>query len=1391
MGYRMRQTVVSALAGVVAFGCLASSHVVVCAQENADVPRRIRESVTLETNNAVAKKFGTVQDYLAAKQWNQAVDLLADISTQHGDMLVAVGPGRYVNVARQCQQMLAASPREALAVYRRQVDPQARQWFEQGQGGDEAALERIVRQAFVSSYGDDAISLLADKAWDRGDIAAARRLWEQLVPPDDGAKLGAVLRYPDSATPRAELAARLVLCSVMAGEAERALRELEVFTAQHDKAEGTIAGQTGNLAGILKEVVEQARGWSFPAIDEEASTFAMSPERTRVVPHSVEVGVPRWSVALTPHQMSLPPGRLAMHGRNALCYFPLVYRDIVLLNDDERIFAWKLFARSAKDDQPVPAWPRDGDESGLVWRHPEKPRSFPDKMGTPRFTMSIANGRLYAKMGQTVTGRSKNHFASLESSIVCLDLAGKEGELEWLVPAEKTLGDGWAFDGSPLADGEHVYVVARKSQPQMQLNVACFHAVTGNLVWNRKVCTAVSPLADVKNLISHLLLTRGDDALYLSTDLGAILAIDPRDGTLRWATTYESHEVENDVVPADHSLRGLQPCVSARGMVLATPSDFGGVMALDASGGAIRWERRLKGGVRHILGVTAAGMAIVSGDRLWALDLATGQIRWQLGNDDPGEGGYGRGVLAGDLAYWPKRLELLMVRQADGAIQSRRHLEALHGKEEGGGGNLTIAEGTLLIAKPDRLSAFGEYGAIKRRTERDLSVRPDDARLWLRLASVEEGLQDRAAAIEHSGKAAALVGQNGEGHNRGLSEWLRTHRQRLLVDHGRAESEAGRGEAAVQSLRAAAALAGDPGTEIVALRELSRAAERQGDFATAAAAWQTVLRRPDLAGQRSVLLAARPYGQTRVPIEGFARQELSRLAERNRENGGAGAGLASQRLAQVRQERDVDALEALLRSNPPVSEAATLLNELIDQLVEEGEQARAVVLLTELMAQPAFRPGRTALQGRLNSLRADLGFPAPHGDGALDKPESPVLWRTAWSGGAEGDLPLLLPANAPAAWQSVLQQNIALSCLRLDDGSIRWSRGIDRPVRWSAFSAVHLLIGTDSAISALSPDSGALRWTVPLPDGESNGRRTRSSLQRESHPLQFFADESQVVVFDRGARVVCLDAWTGRLKWEFLPHEPLYPVWLATNEQIAVQGETSGRTFVIDSASGESTDRSRRSDLDAWRVEPVRFGQAGMAVSLRSHRMIGFPSMEGDKRLRLSLAVWKYEGPLSWSNVQPAMLSNGDALLAVIDGDTLTRLDPDSGARVWSRPAARSPIPQPRRSVVVTGRHVFLAADGFVRAIDLEQGSLLWETYVGKPEDATCLAAIGDRLVVFPAEVRAGTALRMVRLDQSTGRVEQSLRLNPGAERGRVNVTPSWGRPVVQVGRSIQVFGPL
>lgn len=1358
------------------------------AQEATDVPRRIRESVTLETSNAVAKKFGTVQDYLAAKQWSQAVDLLADVSAQHGDLLVPVAPGQYVNVARQCQHILAGSPREALAVYRRQVDPQARQWFEQGKAGDDAALERIVRQSFASSYGDDALTLLAERAWDRGDVAHARRLWEQLIPSEGETARGSGLHYPDASTPRAELAARLVLCSLLSGESERARRELEAFETQFGKSEGTLAGRTGELAKILTDVETESKNWTYPKPDDDATTFAFTPERTRVLPTASEIGAVQWSASLPSYDVTLPP-RLALHDRRALCYYPLVYQDLVLLNDAERIYAWRLFSPYAKESRAAPAWPDGESESAVIF--PATPdRSFAIRapnVGTPRFTMSISQGRLYAKMGSPVTGRSKNETREVASQIVCLDLAHSQGRVVWNRHAKDVFeGDGWTFDGSPLVDGERLYVVARRSQPQMQLNVACFDAVAGTMLWNRKACTVVAPLAENSNLISHLLLTRGDDALYLSTDLGVVMAIDPRDGAALWASTYESRDTENDAVPGGHSQRGLQPCVYARGTVLAAPADHGGVMALEAGSGATRWERRLKGGVRHILGVTGEGAVIVSGDRLWALDLATGQVRWQLGNDEPAETGYGRGLLAGDLIYWPKHQEILMVRQRDGTLFSRRNLEANHGAPFDKGGNLSMTEGFLLVAQPDRLVAYGDYGMQKKRIEKDLSTAPNEAAPWFRLAAMNEADGEFDQATSHYRNAVSLARNAPPSRHRRPADDARRRLHRLLLRRGRAEDKAGLGKRALPLLKEAVDLSHDPQEKASALREVARTAERHGEIREAAEAWLDILRRTELAGHRSVDVSSDACGRTRIPIEGYARQELSRLFEAHRTSLATAFDLSlGEDLRNARSPRGAAAMEAAFRNNPLAENAPTALLETADVLKQDGDFARAALLLHEFAPQRTFRSIRPEIDRRLASLHESLQFPPVEGRTDASRPP---LWKPHWAQNSGGGVTYVVPANAPPQHACVLRQEDGLTCIGLHDGVPRWTRTQGRSVRWAEFAGIHLLVGSDSQLDALDPETGIPRWTLPLGGGGSSKAPDATDSVDATPKSQFFATGDEVYILDGGARIVSADVWTGRLKWEFLPSERLRPLWLATPHQIAVQGESTGRLFQLDPATGKAVDRSHPAEREPWRTPPTAVEPEGLAVALRQHRLIGFPPHKPSTDPQ-ALLPWKYDGPISWTNVLPALASQDEFLLALIDGDTLCRLNAESGRRIWSRAAARRPIVEPCRSLVLTSKSVFVAADGFVRSFRLRDGELLWETFLGSPERQAALVATGDRLIRFPALSEPGELYSLTQLDPATGRIEQSFHAMLGSkERTPVVPTVAGGKLVVCCGSTVSVY---
>src|SRR4029077_21146921 len=129
---------------------------------------------------------------------------------QHGDRLAAIEPGRYVNVRSFADILISSMPAEGLKIYRARIDPQARRWFESAKRlRDEEGLEKVVRKAFLSSYGDDALLLLGELAWEAGALARARTYWEKLIPAatPTTADIPLALKYPDSEIDSAQVQA--------------------------------------------------------------------------------------------------------------------------------------------------------------------------------------------------------------------------------------------------------------------------------------------------------------------------------------------------------------------------------------------------------------------------------------------------------------------------------------------------------------------------------------------------------------------------------------------------------------------------------------------------------------------------------------------------------------------------------------------------------------------------------------------------------------------------------------------------------------------------------------------------------------------------------------------------------------------------------------------------------------------------------------------------------------------------------------------------------------------------------------------------------------------------------------------------------------------------------
>lgn len=142
----------------------------------------ISENVRVdELDNQALGQFQRIDELIAAEQIDEALETLDRVTEEHRRKLIAVEPGRFVSLSTYRQVKLAALPPAVLDAYRRRVDPQAEAAYRQAVAEHDArTLERIVRDWFCSTWGDDAALALGELMLEQGNYNAARRYWLSL-----------------------------------------------------------------------------------------------------------------------------------------------------------------------------------------------------------------------------------------------------------------------------------------------------------------------------------------------------------------------------------------------------------------------------------------------------------------------------------------------------------------------------------------------------------------------------------------------------------------------------------------------------------------------------------------------------------------------------------------------------------------------------------------------------------------------------------------------------------------------------------------------------------------------------------------------------------------------------------------------------------------------------------------------------------------------------------------------------------------------------------------------------------------------------------------------------------------------------------------------------------
>lgn len=701
-----------------------------------------RERVSIDVQPQTIRTLETAREHAAQRQWDEAIPMLQQLIEDNGQSVVPVEPGRYWNTADFCHLLISRFPADGLKAYRDRFDSQSAEWFEEGKASlNESSLRLITQTMFNSSVGDDALWLLGELAFEQGRFAQARGNWQLLIPPTPETEEPEIesshLTYPDSDYSSAKVHARLILCSILEGDASRAEAELSVFKSLHPDAEGRIAGQVGRLSLLLDQTLAESRDWTgtTPAT-RNSVTFASNPSR-----NAINADTPRptrilWTRPLPDNHFIGPTSRPALGDSRPLAFYPLVWNGIVFIRNSDSIYAFDLATGA-------PKWPVEGDDSGEIFTNLVGGRSEPDlrDAGVARYTMSAAGGRLFARMGAPLVRRSP-HEGNVRSEIEVLDIATKQGFGELTVSsavfdpeASSPEATGWSFEGTPLVIENRMYGSLRRGSPEEETIVVCLDADSGRLIWRRLVCASLQNSADQYNLIGTNLLTYGDGILFLATGTGAIAALSAESGRLLWVFTYETNDSLSPEELSDPARQGLVPCVYAQGIVYAAPSDTHLLYALDASTGHLVWKERLPERVLNILGVND-GRLFTSGKSLWAFEAGTGRIAWdrgpRIGFDDPAGYGTGRPVLTTTRIFWPIRDEILILDQQTGRPVDRIPLRESFGIHAG---NLLLAEGRLIITQDDQIIVMGTAEhfvspppVTPRKTQNDDKNKSDPAR---------------------------------------------------------------------------------------------------------------------------------------------------------------------------------------------------------------------------------------------------------------------------------------------------------------------------------------------------------------------------------------------------------------------------------------------------------------------------------------------------------------------------------------------------------------------------------------------------------------------------------------------------------------------------------------
>jgi len=1362
-----------------------------------------------------------------AKQWSEAVDLYQRVIDQFGGKVAKVPKDEsiqdasgdfslFVDARRLCHRLLAHLPLEARAIYRNRVDAVAERWFRVGaRDRDEASLRRVVDQAFCSSWGDDAIDLLADIAFQDGRFGEAYALYRLLVA--DRSEDAFALVHPDLTVDPAKVAAKKLLCRAALGENAPTPADLDDYARRYPGASGSLAGRTGAYAEIVLEALAADHLTPPSQPDSRWPTFAGSLRRTKVAAGPIDVGSKQWRVELEkvqPNRFSQTfgtrMGGTAANinaGERLLAFHPIILGDQVIVTDGARVLAYNLNDRPSGAEgnsiRPVdPAWKHERDGSSSS---PQATRLPP---GIPRYTLTAVGHRIYVRMGamsQTFYSRMEGITARGANSILALDWS-TQGKLLWeqkstsIVlpnrPRDRNGNRSVTFEGTPVADARNVYVAMTDRREQVATYVGCYEAETGAPRWIRYLGSAS---ADIDNFMgfgmpmapfggastgdyNHQLLSLDGPTLYYQTNLGAVVALEAETGTTLWVGTYPRQEFHH--LGGTGNERDLNPAVIDDGRVFVAPSDSSAIFAFDATNGRLCWRSEpISDEVKlsHLLGV-AKGRLVATGDRVLLFDVKTGKLLHAWPDSGRSLEGYGRGLLAGDLIYWPTKNEIQVLDQRSGLLAEPpiKLQESYHTK----GGNLAAGDGYLIVAQADGLVVFCQNSRLIERYRDAIAVAPEDASNYFRLAKAAESLGRDQDALDSYRNAARKARSNETIDGVPLTATSRDHLFRLLLRLAAESCRARRWPETVERLESASEAARSDPERLRSQLLLADVLTQAGRPNDAVAICQRVLSDDRL----RPLAVVTPDGHRTIRADLFVTDRLQSIVRTSGRSVYAPYDQEAARMFErAKKEQDARTLDLVCRRYPVAQIVPDALSELGSICQASGHMVEATHVYKRLLslanddegrAQAVWRLARSYesrklylaardtyldLLARYPRVRVpDAGAGRPVADLVAaelarspycvlegDRPQPliplPLVRRWHWQPPANQEIRAVCAEGlAPSldASQLLLVERKGLRLLDPRTGSPRWFSEIAGPIKWAAYAADKIIVASDRGVAALDLAQGTVAWRYgvaaagkgssrPDPFANPKADEKNDSPERprdELHALQVVKGR---LYFLRGKHeLIALDVDTGAIDWSFSsPPGELNPNLTIGDDRIWMQVNKPNQLLVLRTDDGQMLLRHSLGDNESLKRPPVPVDEDSLLL---------VPDLLTVKKLDVShgQSTWIYRESEDWPvNGPPRVFGDAERVLVLHDGRLLIRLDPATGSKRWSCPLGIEDLSERPGCMAYDDKRFYCASGRTLRAISLDDGSPVWSCDLNGLEDATWSIVLTEHHVLaYPSK---------------------------------------------------------